>query len=107
MFTYEMALKVELTLYASCNCSKGPNSHKHTALLQRVFLTTPTNPCLPIQINPLVQIILPQQRLQYKLHEAVTLPVDTFVCLRLPYVYEYNGKPVLQSHQSTFQLVSS
>ena len=110
----ENAFKVQMPMYAPC---RSANKHQHVqetpmAQLQRIFLTTPTN--INLKINPKVQMIAiinrEHQKVAFTLGNLVSIPSGEFLCLRIPYVYEYNEIPLTLRNipspdKCTFQLV--
>jgi len=95
----EVAFRTEIPLY--CVCRSKSKNNCGLAKLQRVFMSTPVN--VALKINPRVQIVGTFaggcKKLNFTLTNLVPIPNDSFVCLRLPYVYEYENQ-ALQNHQN-------
>lgn len=107
--TIEVAFRTEMPLYTTCR-SKS-KSHCGFAQLQRIFICTPVN--LAVKINPRVQIVGnfsgTTKKLTFTLGQLIPIPNDTFVCLRIPYVFEYENNPILlgqiSPNSNSFKLV--
>lgn len=110
--TIEAAFKTEMPLFS--NCRSKSKTHCGPAQLQRVFICSPIN--LAFKMNPRVQVVGTfsgtTKKLTFSIGQLVAIPNDTFVCLRLPYVFEYENTPILLgqhgiagSPTSSFRLV--
>ena len=105
VLSIEIAFRTEMPLFANCRSKSKKNCG--LAKLQRVFVTTPIK--VALKINPVVHIIGKfsgnVQKLNFSLGCQVPIPNDSFVCLRLPYVYEYDNQPLQnkQNANSPFQ----
>lgn len=103
-----------IPIYTTCTCAKK------TAQLQRIYVVTPKDPSVRLTFNLLVEVVgkknmdaytiiqqeksledeeskeIPKLRLDSGIQDHLVLPQDTLVCIRLPYIYSYNDKPLLQ-----------
>ena len=97
------ALRAVMPLYTTCICaSQHPLSGLLMAKLQRIFLCTPRG--VDIHIHPTVQLVGPieglLQKVTFAVNTQLVIPQDHFVCLRVSYVYQFNGKPLLQTSEA-------
>jgi len=107
-------IRERIPIYTPCTCGKK------TAQLQRIYVVTPKDPSVRLTFNLLVEVIgktskddmtkrqqdkvlddeeddeTPKLRLDSGIEDHLVLPPDTLVCIRLPYIYSFNDKPLLQ-----------
>lgn len=94
-----------LPIYLVCSCGK------QTAQLQRIYFATPRDPTVRVTFNLLVHVLgksigdhsidahdgaTPKFPLDSGIPDHLVLPPDHLVCIRLPYIYTLNSKPLLQ-----------
>ena len=89
-----------LPIYSRCKCGDK------VAQLQRIFIATPRDPSIRIAFNPIVhahgKAILEDDGTPKKftldsgIQDHLVLPQDHVVCIRLPYIYTLDDKPLLQ-----------
>jgi hypothetical protein len=107
-----------IPIYTICTCAKK------MAQLQRIYIATPRDPSVRITFNLFVQVVGKTKNSQgghtneasselngdesaLKIHldsgiqDHLILPQDQLVCLRLPYIYTYHDKPLLQGKMSS------
>jgi hypothetical protein len=105
-----------IPIYTLCVCGKK------TAQLQRLYIATPLDDSIRITFNPTIEVLgkahhetdlypldaendhgasLPRVHLESGITDHLILPPDQLVCIRLPYIYSYRNKPLLQEKLSS------
>ncbi|KAF7727830.1 hypothetical protein EC973_006943 [Apophysomyces ossiformis] len=91
----------DLPLFVLCLCSFANHSDKPksdiTAQLQRLYMVTPAEVPVTIAVNPIVKFKGENdEMLNLKIFDdAIILPPNGVYVLRLPYIYQHDGKPIL------------
>lgn len=94
-----------LPIYSKCKCGSK------IAQLQRIYIATPRDPSIRIAFNPIVHAQgkaaleddgTPQKfLLDSGIQDHLVLPQDHLVCIRLPYIYTLDDKPLLQGEMES------
>jgi len=108
------ALRASMPLFSTCmSASKHPpGGSQPMSRLQRIFLCTPRG--VDLRITPTVHITGNfdgvAKKLTFSINAHVVIPEESFVCLRLSYIYQYQDKPIVQQtpsgpYQGSFSLI--
>ncbi|KAK9764138.1 hypothetical protein K7432_008616 [Basidiobolus ranarum] len=88
-------IEQDFPIYITCPCSNTTTGPPINAQLQRIIMVTPSAP-INCVLSPTVKIEVNERLISVPLcnDEGLTLPKESFMVLRLPYIY-YDGKAAI------------